>query len=196
MLGSAFSIHGAVASTRRLPLIAGEERPAPWELAALVGIGATTAFLTSSVKLNLGIPGHAIVLAVLPIAFGVSLVPRRYAGSILSVSSALTMLATGHTGFGAIASMVAIGALLDLALRKARPGLGLYAAFVLAGLGGNAVAWIARAATKLSMLDAGSVGFAGWGAHSLVSSALCGAFAGLLSAALRFQFARREEKRA
>jgi hypothetical protein len=196
MLAETLSIQDAAASTRRLSLIASAERPASWEFGALMGIGAMTAALTSYVKLNLGIPGHAIVLAVLPIAFGVSLVPRRFAGSIMSASAALTMCATGHTGLGAVGSMVAIGALLDLALRKARPGVGLYAAFVLAGLGGNAVAWVARAVTKLSMLDPGTMGFAHWWAHSLVSYALCGAFAGLLGAALWFQFARRDEQRA
>ena len=82
--------------------------------------------MTSYVKLNLGIPGHAIVLTVLPFAFGMALVPRRWSGSIMAGSALATMLLSGHTGLGAIGSMVATGVLLDLALRKAKGGFPLY----------------------------------------------------------------------
>ncbi len=60
----------------------------------------------------------------------------------------------------------------------------------------NAIAWVARAVTKLTAIDPGTVGFASWWAHSLVSYALCGALAGLVSAALLFQLGARQEKRA
>jgi hypothetical protein len=152
--------------------------------------GAATALMTSYVKLNLGIPGHAIVLAVLPIALGMAFVPRRFAGSIMSASAAATMAAIGHTGFGAIASMLAIG-VLDLALRKARPGITLCGAFILAGFAGNVVA---RVATKLTLVDSGLVVFSAWWAHSLVSYAVCGAFAGLVSVAMWFHLGEKAKQ--
>jgi hypothetical protein len=193
MLGDALSLHDALASSRRLPLRASDAKPAAWELAALVGLGALTAAIVSYVKLKAGIPGHAIIRSVLPIAFGVALVPRRFAGSIMSASAGLTMIATGHAGFGSLASMISVGVLLDFALRKARAGLGLYAAFVLAGLGGNAVGWGVRAAARLAEGDATS---GAWWARSVLSYSLCGIFAGLLSAALWFQLSKRDETHA
>jgi hypothetical protein len=178
-----------LASARRLRIAAGVH-PAAWEIAALLTIGLSTGVATSYVKLDLQIPGHAILLAVVPIALGIALVPRRFAGTIMSASSVVVMAAAMRTGFGALASMFATGVFLDLALRKARPGLSLYAAFLLAGLGGNAVAWIARAGGKLSMLDPGILPFAGWWSHALLSYAVCGALAGVASAAICFRLRR------
>jgi hypothetical protein len=193
MLGDTLALHDGLAATRRFPFTS-RASVARWEIAALVSIGAATALMTSYVKLNLGIPGHVIVLTVLPFAFGLALVPRRFAGTIMGGSALATMLLSGHTGLGAISSMVATGVFLDLALRKAKGGLPLYVAFVAAGLGGNTVAFAARAATKLTGLDAGAVGFGSWWAHSLLTYALCGALAGLVSVVAWFHV--RERRRA
>lgn len=190
MFASALALHDGLASTRRLSLVT-RASVARWELGALIGIGAVTALLTSYVKLNLGIPGHAIVLTVLPFAFGMALVPRRWAGSIMGGSALATMLLSGHTGLGAIGSMVATGLFLDLALRRAKSGFPLYLAFVAAGLGGNAVAFVARAFAKLMGLEAGIVDFSAWWMHSLLTYGLCGALAGLISVAAWFHLGER-----
>jgi hypothetical protein len=187
---AALSVHPPLAAARRLALRI-EGSVAAWEIAALVGLGAVAAVISARVELHLGIPGHAIVLAMLPTALGVALVPRRAAGSILSASALCSSLALraaglGERGAGAMVGLVAIGVLLDLALRRARSGASLYAAFAIAGLGANLLAFAARVGTRL-FEGPGPRPLGAWIRLAMVTYPLSGALAGLLAAALWFR---------
>jgi hypothetical protein len=190
------AIHDELASLRRLAVVSQRrEGIAAWELAVLFGMGVIAALLNAYLKTRTGIPGSSIILTVLPMALGTALVPRKGSGSIIGISSIVSMLVLQKTGFGALSCMLATGVLLDLALRHARDGFRLYIAFIVAGLGGNAIAYLVRGIGKISGLDAGSVPLSAWWAHALVSYALCGALAGLISAAMWFQFGARSGRR-
>ena len=81
------------------------------------------------------------------------------------------------------------GLLVDLALRGARSGRGIYARLMAAGLAANAAAFLIRAAAKL-VLGAGLTGkpLAVWWQHAMVTYAVCGLLAGMISAAVWFRF--------
>jgi len=192
---STLAVHESLASLRRVAALG---RPAAslaaWEIAALVGVGALAAVVQARLDLHLGIPGHAIVLSVFPAALGVALVPRRGAGSVMSASSLAAALllragGLGARGAAAMVSLVLTGVLLDAALAGARSGARLYAGFVLAGLGANAAALVVRVA--LPFAGGGGGGGGAWLGRALVSYPLCGALAGLLSAALWFHLRAR-----
>jgi len=191
MLSSVLRIHEGLAATRRLSIATPQTKPGVWELGALLTIGVSAGLALSYAKLNLGIPGHVILLNFAPLAFGLGLVPRRGAGTAMGLTAAATMAIAAHTGAGAMVSMLMTGILLDLALAKAKGGLPLYAAFVVAGLGGNAAAFVARAIAKLGGVEPGAVPFSMWWSHALVSYALCGALTGLASALLWFSVRKR-----
>lgn len=191
MLSNVLRVHEGLVESRRLAITAPNTRPGVWELGALLTIGISAGLALSYAKLNLGIPGHVILLNVTPLAFGLGLVPRRWAGTSMSAAAATTMAFAGHTGVGAMASMLLTGLFLDLALAKSRGGWRLYAAFVVAGLGGNAAAFIARAVAKLGAVGPGQLPFSMWWSHAAVSYALCGALTGLASALLWFSFKKR-----
>jgi hypothetical protein len=193
MAAAPLAVHDTLAESRRLAITTPGTRPSTWELGALLTIGIAAGLALSFVKLNLRIPGHAILLTVAPLALGLALVPRRWAGSTMSGAAGLTMLAAGHTGAGAVASMLVTGLFLDLALRNARGGVRLYAAFIAAGLAGNAVAFGVRGVTKIVGLDPGTALFSSWWSHALVSYALCGAFTGLVCAALLFGWRKKTD---
>jgi len=163
------------------------------EVAALVLLGVTAAVTSAYVQIGLRIPGHSIVMAVLPMAFGFAVVPRQLAGTAMSTSAMLTaalLTASGahHFGVGALASLTAVGPLLDLALARARGGWRLYLGFVLAGLFANVLAFSVRGGSKLLQLDApGTRVFSDWLSQAAVTYVLSGALAGLLSAACWFR---------
>ena len=52
-----------------------------------VATGAVAAVAVGKAKLGLGIPGHSIVLAALPMMLGLALAPRRLAGSVMSAGA-------------------------------------------------------------------------------------------------------------
>lgn len=183
-------IHDGLVSSRRVGVRA-RDAVAMWEVAALLGTGVVTALLNAYVKPSLGIPGSAIVWTVVPMALGVAMVPRKGAGTIMGSSALATTLLMHSAGTGAMASMFAAGVFLDLALRRAKGGVRLYAAFALAGFAGNACAFVSRALGKMTGIDSGSSALASWWSHALVSYALCGLLAGLISATLWFQLGRK-----
>jgi hypothetical protein len=166
------------------------------EVVTLVLLGVTAAVMSGYVRLGLRIPGHSIVLAVLPMAFGIAVVPRQLAGTTMSVSAMLTaalLSASGvrYFGVGAMASITAVGPLLDLALARARGGWRLYLGFVLAGLAANTVAFSVRGASKLLQVEGlGRRLFSDWLSQAAVTYVLAGALAGLLSAACWFRMRR------
>lgn len=162
-------------------------------LVALVLLGSAAAVLTTYVRLHLRLPGHQIVFAVFPMALGLALVPRRWAGSTMGLAALATLVllgvgGAGLPGIGARTSLVLTGPLLDLAVRAGRSSGRLYAGFVLAGIASNAAAMLLRGGTKMLGLDAspGARAFGPWMEQALVTYAVCGLIAGLLSAAAWF----------
>lgn len=188
--------------TSRLPPLAPAEHDAgAVEIATLVLIGAIASALTNLADFHAGIPGSSIVLTIFPMALGFALVPRRMAGSVMGVSAVATAtllrLGGAHlAGVGALTSLALCGPFLDLALRRARGGPWLYAAFVLAGAGTNACAFLVRATAKwLGMRGiGGGMGrraMSAWLPQAVWTYALAGVLAGLVSAALWFHLRER-----
>jgi hypothetical protein len=166
---------------------------ADWiDAAVLIAMGVIAAALTTFVHLRMRIPGHAIVLSVIPMSFGLAAAPRRGAGGLMGLSAVLATIgfdpAGAPTRVAALVSLGLVGVLLDLAARRAQCGKKLYVAFAVAGLASNAVAFGAKMLEKRSGLDVGSRPYAEWISIAPLSFALCGLLAGLIGAALFFQF--------
>ena len=81
MVNDWFVAHDGLIGAARLPSLAHpQQRISVAELMLLLSCGAAAAAAVGFIKLSLGIPGHAIVLSALPMALGLSLAPRRFAG--------------------------------------------------------------------------------------------------------------------
>jgi len=125
-------------------------------------------------------------------SLGLALVPRPWAGSVMTAAAMLAALGLraggmARGGSGAWTSLCMTGPLLDLALRSARPGWRLYLGFSLAGLASNLVALAVRASTKaLGCEHAGSRQLPEWWPQAIGTYAPCGLVAGLLSALFWF----------
>ncbi len=203
MRTAALSVHAALAQDTRLPsLVRGDQRLHMAEGLFLVGAGMAAALATAFFELRLRIPGHAILRAVFPMALGLAVVPRRMAGSLMALGaagSAAWFQAAGAAtvGLGAMTSLAVAGPLLDAALWRSTRGWRLYAGFALAGLGANLAALAVRATAKATGLDhVAARPLAEWWLQAVVSYALCGLLAGLISAAVCFRFAGRSGARA
>jgi hypothetical protein len=162
--------------------------------AVLLLLGFAAAFLTLAVDFDVGIPGHAILRAVVPLALGLALVPRRHAGFVAGAGTLAGALAIGgwqSLGPGALASLSLTGPILDFAVRGARSGRGVYAGLVLGGLASNLLAFGVRLAAKLSG-EAGRRPLSSWWPEAIVTYTLCGAAAGLIGAVVWFRFRDRQ----
>ncbi|MEZ5943999.1 MAG: hypothetical protein R3C18_21595 [Planctomycetaceae bacterium] len=168
-------------------------RDAAW----LIGISALTALCVAKLDFSLRIPGHAILRSIIPISFGLSLVPRRMSGFVLSAGAfgfmaLFSLFGVGWPGFGAMTSMLMIGPLLDASTWNAKPGWGLYVRCGLAGLGANALAFCIRAGGKAAGLDAiGMRPLAQWYSYAAFTYLMCGLLAGLTCAAVWFHWSGR-----
>lgn len=186
--------HSALADRSRL-ILGPSDRSAvrPWELASIVGCGLFAAAAVIFLDFSLKIPGHAILRSVVPISFGLALVPRKGAGLLMSGSALLGLFMAGLGGYsagtGATTSLLCIGPLLDLASRWADRGWKLGMAFGVAGLTANLLAFITRAATKVGG-GARMRGSAGpsWWSMAPVTYALCGLVAGVICAFIWFRW--------
>jgi hypothetical protein len=194
MVPNWFSAHEGLADAARLPSLAqARQRISAAELLLLLASGAAAAVAVGKAKLGLGIPGHSIVLAALPMVLGMALAPRRLAGSMMSagaVGTAWVLAGAGAADFGAgsFVSLCLLGPMMDVALRHARTGRRVYAALIVAGVLTNVLALGSRAGAKLVGLDAGSRPFDSWWLQALVTYTLSGAVAGLLGALCWFHF--------
>ena len=155
--------------------------------------GATAAVAIGMVKLRLGIPGHSIVLAAVPMALGMALAPRRMAGCVMSGGALgtawlLTTTGTGDYGSGSFVSLSLLGPMMDLALNGVQGGRGVYGALILAGLTTNTLALASRAVPKVLGLDVGSRPWDSWWLLASVTYTLSGIIAGLLGAICWFHF--------
>ena len=190
-----FVVHDGLTAAARVPSLArSRQRISTLELLVLLASGAAAAAAVGMSKLSLGIPGHSIVLAALPLAFGLSVAPRRLGGSLMSASAIGTawLLEGGGVasyGSGSFVSLCLLGPLMDLALRGARSGWRVYAALVLAGTATNLTALASRASAKLLGLDlAGGRPFDSWWLQAIGTYTASGIVAGLLGAFCWFHF--------
>lgn len=201
MVNGWFGIHEGLGEAGRLPSLSGDARRiSATEVALLLLCGAAAAATVGFVKLGLRVPGHAIVLAVLPMALGLSLAPRRLAGTVMSAGAFGTALllsgAGGAFGSGALTSLCLIGPTMDVALTGARGGWRLYGGLVLAGVAANLAALGSRGAAKLLGLDVGDTRpFDTWWLQAMLTYTLSGTIAGLAGALCWFQFTSRERRK-
>lgn len=162
--------------------------------AVLLAIGSLTAILTAYLALNLRIPGHAVLRVVAPMVVGLALVPRRGAGTVMSLGAALTgavirLSDTGELSAMPFVGLILVGPLLDLAAAGGRSGRELYLRFTSVGVAANLILYGVRWGVMTSGLEAGggSGNFRRLGFVALGSYAVCGALAGLIGAAIAFR---------
>lgn len=178
------------------------DRVTPAEWAVLVAAPFLAATCEAYLQLNLRLPGHAILRVVFPLAVGLALAPRRQSGAVMSSLGVAfvvlynVVLAAG-IGLGAMTSLALTGPVLEIASRSARPGWRLYLRFAAAGLLINLLAFAVRwgaGAVGVDRLPKWQVG-GGW-PLAAGSYALCGAIAGLVSAAILFRWRDAESSHA
>src|SRR6185436_5819465 len=128
-----------------------------------------------NVDLDLHVPGHSILRSVIPLALGLALVPRKFAGSVMGCAALATVLlqglSRGAPGWGSATSLVLTGPVLDLAVRHARSGRSVYLALVVGGTAANLAAFAVRLGAKLFFHD-GSRPLAAWWPEAIVTYAL------------------------
>jgi hypothetical protein len=195
---NAFATKQNMQIASRFPAVRGATTISIAEIVLLVACGALSAAAVGLVHLRIGLPGHAILRATLPMALGLALVPRRSAGAIMATGAALgsAIMSASHIGFfppAALFSILALGPVIDIALLGKPQGWGLYGRFALAGAAANLLAYVVKVSTVQLGLDAATGRhFTAFGWMALVSFVLCGALAGLISAAACFRLPPKE----
>jgi len=191
---SLFNFHEGLAAAGRIPSVARvRDHISASEMAILICCGALSASAVSFIRLGMRLPGHAIVLAMLPMALGLALAPRRLSGFIMSAgafstASVFGLLGIVHPGAGSFVSLCLLGPVMDLALARFRSGWWLYFGMILAGVATNLLALFSRSTSKLLGLDfAGTRPFGTWWTQAIVTYSLCGAVAGLIGAICFFR---------
>jgi hypothetical protein len=198
MIDSFFGVRHALAAAGRIQSESRiRERISFSEILALLFCGIVSASLIGFVRLGLRIPGHSIVLSMIPMVFGLALAPRRFSGFIMSAGALATAAAyTGaglaQYGAGAFVSLCLMGPMMDLALTKFQSGWRLYLGLVLAGVATNLMALGSRSASKLLGLDPGTRPFGSWWTQAILTYSICGAIAGLVGAICFFHFRNRQ----
>lgn len=177
--------HGHGAAPAAVP----RNAAAGWEWVGLVVAGVASATALGCFELRLGVPGHAIVRAALPLAVALALSGGRRAGAIVSLSAlgtaaGLAPWGVGEFPLGAWLSLALIGPSCDLArglsggLTARRLGL------LAAGTATNLAAYAAKlTAVWAGWEAAGGRGTVGRGTWPLVSYLACGLLAGAILAA-------------
>jgi hypothetical protein len=193
---------GLIGAARFPPLSRPRQRISAAEVLLLLTCGAAAAAAVGLIKLRLGIPGHAIVLSALPMALGMALAPRRFAGTVMSAgalgaASLLAGVTDARYGSGSFVSLSLLGPMMDIALRHARAGWPVYAALVASGVATNLLALGSRAAAKLAGLDlADARPFDSWWLQAMGTYTASGIVAGVLGALCWFHFHDRSTPRA
>jgi hypothetical protein len=200
MTGNLFSVHEGLAAAGRIPTAIGaRDRISARELTLLLFLGGASAAMAGFINLNLRLPGHSILISMLPMILGLAMAPRRFSGFIMSASALGTASAFGlaglaHYGSGAFVSLCLMGPMMDLALIKVRAGWDIYFALILAGIGTNLMALGSRAMSKLLGLDLASMRpFGLWWSQAALTYTLCGAAAGLIGALFFFHLRKQRE---
>ena len=88
MMDNWFGINEGLAAAGRLPALARvRERISAYEIVLLILCGAAAAAASGFIRLGLRLPGHSIILSMIPMALGLALAPRRLSGLIMSASA-------------------------------------------------------------------------------------------------------------
>jgi hypothetical protein len=200
MINQWFGIHNELAAAGRFPSVARiRERISTSEVLLLLFCGAAAAATSGLVKDGLRIPGHSIVLSMLPMALGLALAPRRLSGFLMSTgafstAAAFNHLGLAHYGSGAFISLCLLGPVMDLAVTKARSGWRLYSGLVLAGIATNLLALGSRGLSKFFGLDMGTRPFSTWWSQAILTYTLSGAVAGLICALCFFHLSSKHSE--
>ena len=118
-VSAVLGVHEGLAGAARISSISRRIADnAAMQLGALALLGAAAA-LAGGVRLDLRIPGHAILRAVFPMALGLALAPSCRGGTVMGTSALATALAMkgcglGSWGAGALTSLTLTGPFLDL----------------------------------------------------------------------------------
>jgi hypothetical protein len=194
MFSPILGVHEGLGAAGRLRAIArGGERISAAELALLCLLGISAALLSAFVRLRLGISGHNIIRVIFPMALGLAMVPRRGAATVMAASGTaaagiLMLFGTRGIGAGAVTSLALTGLLLDVALLGARSGGSVYVRLTLAGTAANLLAFLMRGGAKLFLAGhLEGIPWALWWPKALITYPICGALAGLISAAVWFR---------
>lgn len=164
------------------------------ETLTLLMCGVTAAAAVLLLEFKWKLPGHAILRGVFPMAFGLAMVPRRGAGTVMgcgAMAAAAVILGTGagEKGLGSLTSLFLVGPLLDLSTRWSTSGKRVYFSLISAGV-------LANLAALGMQIVAKSMGWSGGGGKSLsawlplacATYPTFGAVAGLVSAAALFRW--------
>jgi hypothetical protein len=169
------------------------------EIVVVVLAGLAAAACTMFLDFNLRIPGHAILRAIIPIALGMSLAPRRLSGTLITASAFggvhLFRFGAEPPGQGAMTSLLLAGPVLDAALWQTSPGWRLYARAAAAGLLVNVLAFAVRGGGKLASGSLPLRPWSQWLSVAPVTYAVCGLLAGLVAAGLWFRWTPRGNAR-
>jgi hypothetical protein len=165
----------------------------------LIGAGAAAFMILVDVKpKGMQIPGHAILRALFPFAFGLALVPRRGSGTLMSlgaiITAALLTLVDQKKGLGSMTSLTLLGPALDLAMTNAQASWRLHLRFAAAGLAVSLLAFVVQMMAKsLGLSLGGGRELTHWLSRATLSYPLCGLVAGLLSGLVWFHWSPRRK---
>ena len=192
MASNVGELQPSLADAGRLPRIATGDKISAAEVAVLILAGLAAAFAEAWIHLGLKVPGHAILRAILPMMFGLALVPRRAAGTAMGAFAGVAALAInrfpgeGITLASGIA-MTLVGPAIDIALAGARASRWLYVRFALAGVLANLAALTIKVIAVSSGLMPQKEPLALYLFRAVPSYVICGAIAGLIGGAACFR---------
>src|SRR6476660_4021329 len=100
MLDAAFAPQIGLKDSSRLPSLSRTPAITAAELACLLGCGALAALAVGLIHGSFGVPGVAILRGLLPIALGFAIVPRRSAGTAMSLVACATAASMNAANIG------------------------------------------------------------------------------------------------
>src|SRR5262245_40285710 len=100
MLGTTFAPQTSLRDSSRVPVLSRAAGISAAELACLLVCGALAALAVGFLHVSLRVPGHAILRGAIPMAMGLALVPRRWAGFIMAISAGITASAMNAVQIG------------------------------------------------------------------------------------------------
>jgi hypothetical protein len=190
---NAFAAKPNLRSSSRLPSLAGESGVSVAEFTTLLMCGAASALAVGLIHRSFGIPGVAILRGLLPIALGFAIVPRRSAGTAMSLVACATAASMSAANIGefqipALVGTLALGPMLDTALTGNPQGWRIYLRFAAAGAAANLFAFSSKfIAAYAGWHFPGSGRVTSFWSLALLSFIVCGALAGLISSAIWFR---------
>ena len=189
---NAFAAKQNLQSASRIPGLAADTVISAREISSLLACAVAAALAVGLIHRSFGVPGIAILRGLLPIALGFAIVPRRSAGTIMSIGAAAAVMTAAQFGefqVPALVGTLALGPVLDLALAGRPQGWEIYLRFAVApGIAANLAAFSAKfVAIYFGLHLPGSGRVTHFWSLAMVSFILCGAVAGLISAAIWFR---------